>query len=469
VTTALPVGTNYTWQVGAYDSANHYVGTTTTSFIFTVSTIVETAVKLAFDQQPISTFVDSAIPSFTVKILASNNNLVTTATNVVNIAVNSGTGTLRGTLSKAAVGGIATFDDVSLDTAGAFTLKATSSNLTQAVSTAFNVISPPPYHPDQVNDIATGTSYGCGTTPGALFQSFKPGLNPLTAVKLRLRAGGGFPAGGINSTVKIRADSPSGTVIGTAVTYVHDSNSTEVFYYFPVPIGVTAGNTYVIEWTSTDSRILTWMGNDAGSPNSYPAGQMYVCTGIADPQSTDLIFTTYTELFGFVTDPAGDTSPYPGVTSPDLVSATGTVTGTDLVLNVQFATGTFNPASSCAQFMLDTDQNPSTGHPGVNAGCIDDASLIGSEFIVNMEPNYSPLQASVYKYNGTCNSFTFVGFVNLTLQTNGMEAKIPLSLLNNDDGKLNFKVISSASLGGGGYTGCLDYMPNIGVLPGKIK
>ncbi|MGA2585609.1 MAG: putative Ig domain-containing protein [Candidatus Aminicenantales bacterium] len=469
VTTALTVGTNYTWQVGAYDSVNHYVGTTLTPFIFTVSAIVETAVKLAFDQQPTSTFVDSAIPSFTVKILGSNNNLVTTATNVVNIAVNSGTGTLHGTLSKAAAGGIATFDDVSLDTAGAFTLKSTSGNLTQAVSTAFNVISPPPYHPDQVNDIATGTSYGCGTTPGALFQSFKPGLNPLTAVKLRLRAGGGFPAGGINSTVKIRADSPSGTVIGTAVTYVHDSNSTEVFYYFPVPIGVTAGNTYVIEWTSTDSRILTWMGNDAGSPNSYPAGTMYGCTGIADPQSTDLIFTTYTELFGFVTDPAGDTSPYPGVTSPDLVSATGTVTGTDLVLNVQFAAGSFGPASSCAQFMLDTDQNPSTGHPGVNAGCIDDASLLGSEFIVNMEPNYSPLQASVYIYNGSCNNFTFVGFVNLTLQTNGMEAKIPLSLLNNDDGRLNFKVISSASLGGGGYTGCLDYMPNIGVLPGKIR
>jgi hypothetical protein len=427
------------------------------------------ASKLAFDKQPVNTFVDSAIPSFTVKVLDSNGNLVPAATNEVSIAVNSGTGTLHGTLLKAAVNGIATFNDVSLDSAGAFTLKATSSNLTQAVSTSFNVISPPPLHPDQVNDITTGTSYGCGTTPGALFQSFKPGINPLTAVKLRLRAGGDFPlTGGMNSTIKIRADSPSGTVLGEAITYVHGPNPTEVFYYFPVPIEVTAGNTYVIEWTSIDGRLLTWMGYDANSPDSYPSGTSYGCTRIPEPGGRDFIFTTYTWLFGQVTDPAGDAYPWSNPPSPDLVSATGTVNGTNLVLNVQFAPGTFTTASSCAQFMLDTDCNPGTGHPGVNSGCQDDKTLLGSEFLVNMDFYNNSGQASLYKYLGTCNSFSWVGNFTITITANGMETNIPMALLSGD-GRMNFKVVSYAALGGGGSTGVLDYMTDIGSPVGMIR
>jgi len=427
------------------------------------------ATKLAFDQQPVNCFVDSGIPSFTVKILDSNDNLVTTATNDVSITVNSGTGTLHGTLLKAAINGIATFDDVSLDTAGAFTLKATSGNLTEAVSTAFNIISPPLYRPDQVNDVQTGTSYSCTLPGGPLSQSFVPQHTPLVAVKLRLRAGGSFPTNGINSTVKIRDGSPSGAVLGTAVTYVHGPNPTEVFYYFPVPKDVNVGNTYVIEWFCPGPPILGWTGDDANSPNSYPAGTSYGCTGIPDPDSKDFIFTTYTWLFGVLTDPAGDAYNDPRVDpDPDLVLATGTVTATDLVLNVQFAPGTFSTASSRASFGLDTDMNPATGHPGDDAGCQNDASLIGCDFVVGLDFWNNVGQATLLKYNGTCNDFTQISVFDITVKDNGMEVTVPMALLSGD-GRMNFKVMSSAHITQSGSTGVLDYMSNIGSPVGMIR
>lgn len=47
---------------------------------------------------------------------------------------------------------------------------------------------------DQLNDVQTGKSRGCGTPViGSLFQSFTPSASPLVAVDLRLRAGGEFP------------------------------------------------------------------------------------------------------------------------------------------------------------------------------------------------------------------------------------------------------------------------------------
>lgn len=54
-----------------------------------------------------------------------------------------------------------------------------------------------PLEPDQVNDVETGKSRGCGTpSVGNLFQSFTPSASLLAAVDLRLHHGGGFPDGG---------------------------------------------------------------------------------------------------------------------------------------------------------------------------------------------------------------------------------------------------------------------------------
>jgi hypothetical protein len=56
------------------------------------------------------------------------------------IANNPAGGTLFGTISLAAAGGIATFSDLSIDQVGTgYTLQATASGLTSATSTAFDI------------------------------------------------------------------------------------------------------------------------------------------------------------------------------------------------------------------------------------------------------------------------------------------------------------------------------------------
>lgn len=118
------------------------------------------AAKLAFKVNPSNVVAGQAIaPSVEVKILDANGNLVTTATNEITISLNdidktgavlsppvtkalSGTmiKELSGDVTKAAVNGIAVFDDLSVDKTGeGYTLKAASGTLTEANSGAFNV------------------------------------------------------------------------------------------------------------------------------------------------------------------------------------------------------------------------------------------------------------------------------------------------------------------------------------------
>jgi len=84
--------------------------------------------NVAFSTQPV------------VQIRDANNNLVTTATNSVTAAVATGTGTLGGTFTVAAIGGVATFTNLVLTgitSTGAVTLTFTGTGLTAATSASF--------------------------------------------------------------------------------------------------------------------------------------------------------------------------------------------------------------------------------------------------------------------------------------------------------------------------------------------
>ena len=126
-----------TWTV----TANHTGGGGTDTATLTVNP--GGAAKLAFGQQPTDTEAGSVItPAVTVRILDANDNLVISATNMVAIAIsnNPGSGTLSGTLAKAAVDGIATFDDLSINKAGTgYTLTASSTGLAGDTSSAFSI------------------------------------------------------------------------------------------------------------------------------------------------------------------------------------------------------------------------------------------------------------------------------------------------------------------------------------------
>jgi hypothetical protein len=105
--------------------------------------------QLDFLVQPTDASATQTIaPAVRVRILDANGNL-TASTATVALAVNGGA-TLAGTTSRAAVAGIATFDDLSIAKAGTgYQLHATSGSLTAADSGSFAIA---------VGPVAAGTS-----------------------------------------------------------------------------------------------------------------------------------------------------------------------------------------------------------------------------------------------------------------------------------------------------------------------
>ncbi|MEO5567433.1 MAG: hypothetical protein ABIR92_03015, partial [Gemmatimonadaceae bacterium] len=106
------------------------------------------ATSLQFKVQPSNAVEVSAIsPSVEVKIVDALGGTVTTATNVVTLAIgtNPSSGSLSGTLSVAAVNGVAIFSGISINNVGnGYTLTAASTGLTGATSSAFNITAAPP-------------------------------------------------------------------------------------------------------------------------------------------------------------------------------------------------------------------------------------------------------------------------------------------------------------------------------------
>ena len=129
-------GTGYTLTAAATGL------TGATSSAFNVTAAVPT--KLAFTVQPSNVAVNASItPPVQVSVEDALGNLIATATNAVTIAIgnNAGPGgVLSGTLTTNAVAGVATFSNLSINTAGTgYTLTAAAAGLTSATSSAFNV------------------------------------------------------------------------------------------------------------------------------------------------------------------------------------------------------------------------------------------------------------------------------------------------------------------------------------------
>jgi hypothetical protein len=109
-----------------------------------------TTSRLRFTTQPSSTMKDSTIPPVQVTAFDSAGNVVTSFTGTVTVAIgrNAGVvsrGRLAGSPAAAAVNGVATFANLSIDQIGTgYTLTATASPLAGDTSTAFNITATPP-------------------------------------------------------------------------------------------------------------------------------------------------------------------------------------------------------------------------------------------------------------------------------------------------------------------------------------
>ncbi|MHB1097554.1 MAG: beta strand repeat-containing protein [Gemmatimonadaceae bacterium] len=133
-------GTGYTLVL----NASGLTSATTSAFNITAGS----AARLVVGAVPSS--VDAGLvitPSITVTATDSTGNTVTSFTGAVTVAIgtNPGGGTLSGTLTRTAVAGVATFDNLSINRNGVgYTLAASATGLASGASVPFTVVAGPP-------------------------------------------------------------------------------------------------------------------------------------------------------------------------------------------------------------------------------------------------------------------------------------------------------------------------------------
>lgn len=172
---------------------------------------------LFFTAQPTSTAAGSVIaPPVAVTAKDQFGNVSTGFSGVVTLAIadNPGSGTLGGTLSKAAVAGVVTFNDLQIDKAGAgYTLGATATGMTAAKSAPF-AITPGPVSAAQTTVTAspspiTASNGSSATTITVTARD--AGGNPIPGAAVQLAAGGN----GNTLVQPAGATSAAGTASGT--------------------------------------------------------------------------------------------------------------------------------------------------------------------------------------------------------------------------------------------------------------
>ena len=171
-------------------------------------------------------------------------------------------------------------------------------------------------------------------------------------------------------------------------------------------------------------------------------------------------------LHGEVTDPAGDAVADARIAvSPDLVRATAdVVTGSGSVTFViQFAAGSFNRQTTRVSVLLDTDQDGSTGNRQVSG--------LGADYGLDLDAATG--QAAVTKANppacaARLSCFDPLGLVPIIFAGDGMQVAVPLSLLGNDDGRMNFQM-SAYVMVASQTSVVVDFMPDSNLPPGRIQ
>ena len=142
-TSALSAGSNSI--VAVYSGDNNFPGSVSPVFTQTVapSSATTGAQSLAFTQQPYDSLANWAIsPPIAVAVEDSIGNIVASENSIVSLSIATGPAgaSLGGMLNVAAVDGIATFSNITASTPGTYTLAASDSPLTGAVSSPFTVL-----------------------------------------------------------------------------------------------------------------------------------------------------------------------------------------------------------------------------------------------------------------------------------------------------------------------------------------
>jgi uncharacterized delta-60 repeat protein len=243
-----------------------------------VTPSVVTASQLAFTTEPVAATTTTTLKPITVDVEDSTGTLVTTDDSNVTLAIASGTAgaTLGGTTTVAAVNGIATFSDLTITTAGSYTLTASDGSNAPATSTSFVITVPAPVKkiggldPTFGSAGLAGHSIGFPITEGIAQYGSQSvligasGVSPDESFGLtRYNANGSidtaFGSGGVVTTSFAGTDDVPNSVLvlaggqilvgGTATTYTN---------------GVASGSEFAIAEYNADGSLDTSFGNGTG-------------------------------------------------------------------------------------------------------------------------------------------------------------------------------------------------------------
>lgn len=425
-TLALNVaGTGYTLTATATNLTN------ATSVAFNIG--AGAAAKLVFAVQPSNVVAAASItPAVQVAVQDAQGNALTSATNSITVAIgnNPATGTLAGTATIAAINGIATFANLSINNSGTgYTLTASAAGLSSGTSSSFNVT--PAAIPDYaltltptdltIDQGATATTsvtitrsnftgavtLTLGNAPGGVTASFSPAAPTGTGASVSVSVGATVAPGVYNLTVD-----GNGTAGSRSTPLTLTVNAAPAYELSLAPTGLTVGQgakgnaTVTITRTNFSAAVTLSVGN-------APAG----VTASFDPAATTGTSSTLTLSVGATVAPGVYNLTVNGTATvgarstpltltvsaaPDyalslspsgltfIAGATGTATTTITRTNFTGAvtlslgngptgvTGTFDPASSSATSSTLTVNVGGAVAPGIYNLTVDGSASVGA-------------------------------------------------------------------------------------------
>jgi hypothetical protein len=258
------------------------------------------ATQLAFVVQPTSTAAgDNITPAITVVLRDASNNLVTTETSNVTLAINAnpGSSTLSGTLTVAAVAGTATFSDINLDNGGVgYTLDATAGGLTTAASNTFDIVTLPTVTITSFPDISSANENTYVTSGACSEEGRAVTILVGAATATPTCSGGAWTTGTMDvsgeaeGSVTITADHDDALTNDAiqATQNVTKDTITQTVFITSAPSITTLNETnYLVSGTCTNSGVLVdvFVGTVNSQPNcsggTFATGSMNV-SGEAD-------------------------------------------------------------------------------------------------------------------------------------------------------------------------------------------
>jgi uncharacterized protein YjbI with pentapeptide repeats len=175
------------------------------------------ATQLVFGTPPSDTLPGATIRAVTVQVEDQFGILVTSDTSGVTLAIatNPASGTLSGTLTVSAIGGVATFSDLSIDSLGTgYTLIATDGVLVSATSQFFNIVlvlpTPSPVPTASLLYSPPPTAAPSPTTPpsctGAIPSPAPSGPGPATQLVFGVQPSDTLPGATISPAVTVQVE-----------------------------------------------------------------------------------------------------------------------------------------------------------------------------------------------------------------------------------------------------------------------